>query len=154
MKHNNTRKESRLLDFPQNCIEQVYDNVKGLTSFNFNYFDSNNGDKFEDLSKEQIVKIINKIRDFSKESCDHWKSARIGNKDGRVLVVYGDFPKNSKLKNPKHVPIGVKWARFRMEGDQRLAGFFIEPKDIRDNVTNVFYIVYLDLNHRFYVSDR
>lgn len=156
MKHNNSRKDKKLANFPKESVETTYKTIKGLLSFNFKYLDSSQGQKFSNLTKEQFSKLIEKLRWFSSEDRKHWESERIGNKDGRVLSVYNDFPQKSAFHHPDYVPAGVKWARFRLEGDMRLVGFVIDKDDVEKLGLNqdVFYIVFLDLYHKFYISEK
>lgn len=77
-----------------------------------------------------------------------------------MLAIYGDFPKKSDFKHPKHVPHQVKWARFRLESADRLVGFIVPYSyDGKTHSTtnfkfdyNTFYVVFLDENHRFWLS--
>ena len=156
MKHSNSRKDRKIADFPKDSVETVYKTIKGLLSFNFKYLDSSQGQKFSDLSNEQFSKLIEKLKWFSNEDRTHWENERMGNKDGRVLSVYNEFPKKSDFHHPTHVPAGVKWARLRIESDMRLIGFLIDKEDVEKFKLNpdVFYIVFLDLYHRFYISQK
>ena len=153
MKHRNTKKEKKLSTFPKESIEASYKRIRGLLSFNFSFLDNEQGQKFSDLTVEQFSKIIEKLKWYSMENRLHWETASIGHTDGKVLAVYEDFPSKSDFFHPKHIPAGVKWARFRLEGDQRLIGFVIDKNDIEKFQLNpdVFYIVFLDLYHKFYI---
>ena len=154
MKHRNSKKDKKLATFPKDSVETACRTIKGLLSFNFKYLDSEQGQSFSELKPEQFSKIIEKLKWYSNENRLHWENERIGNKDGKVLAVYDDFPIKSDFYHPKHVPASVKWARFRLEGDQRLIGFMIDKADVEkfNLEPNVFYIVFLDLFHRFYIS--
>ena len=156
MKHNNLRKEKKLANFPKESVETSYKIIKGLLSFNFSFLDNEQGQKFSDLTVEQFSKIIEKLKWYSKENRTHWEAEPIGHTDGKVLAVYEDFPSKSDFFHPNHVPAGVKWARFRLEGDQRLIGFVIDKNDIENFglYPDVFYIVFLDLYHKFYISKK
>ncbi|MBP3517418.1 MAG: hypothetical protein J6K31_03220 [Parabacteroides sp.] len=59
------------------------------------------------------------------------------------IKVYGDFPPKSDFKHPVHIASDVKWAVImNLKGQKgRVAGHIID---------NVFYIVFLDMNHLFY----
>jgi len=59
---------------------------------------------------------------------------------------YGDFPPKNKTEftHPSHVPEDAQWARIHINGKQCLAGHV---------VNNTFYLVFLDENHRFWISD-
>lgn len=156
LKHKNSKKEKKLLNFPKESIETSYETIKGLLSFNFKFLDETQGQRFSDLTAEQFSKFIDKLKWYSKEDRLHWESERIGTKDGRVLTIYQNFPHKSEFYHPKHVPAGVKWARFRLEGDFRLVGFMIDKTDVEKFKLNsdIFYIVFLDLHHKFYISEK
>ncbi len=156
MKHNNLKKDNRLRSFPKDSIETSIEQIKGLLSFNFKYLDSTQGQKFSELSPEQFEKLIEKLKWYSNENRGHWESERIGSKNGRVLTVYDEFPRKTEFNHPAHVPADVKWSRFRLEGDMRLIGFIIDKSDVERFHLNpdVFYVVFLDLYHKFYISDR
>lgn len=156
MKHSNSKKEKKLANFPKDDVETSLKTIKGLLSFNFKYYDASQGQKFSDLTVEQFSKLIEKLKWYSNEDRMHWESERIGNKQGRLLVVYNEFPKKSDFYHPCHVPAGVKWARLRLEGDMRLVGFIIDKDDVETFQLNpnIFYIVFLDLYHKFYISEK
>ena len=156
MNHKNSKKDKRLVNFPKESVETSYKTIKGLISFNFKYLDSEQEQRFSELTVEQFSKIIEKLKWYSNENRIHWENERIGNKDGNVLEIYEDFPSKSEFHHPNHVPAGVKWARFRLEGDQRLIGFMIDKTDVsKFNLSpDVFYIVFLDLFHKFYISKK
>ena len=156
MKHNNLKKNNKLKNFPKDSIETSYETIKGLLSFNFKFLDHTQGQKFSDLTVEQFSKIIEKIKWYSNENRAHWEAESIGHTDGKVLAVYEYFPSKSEFFHPKHVPAGVKWARFRLEGDQRLIGFVIDKNDVEKLGLHpdVFYIVFLDLYHKFYIPKK
>ncbi|MCH5214114.1 MAG: hypothetical protein J1E97_02885 [Muribaculaceae bacterium] len=59
------------------------------------------------------------------------------------IKIYGDFPPRSDFRHPPHIATDVKWAVImNIKGQKgRVAGHIID---------NVFYIVFLDLDHLFY----
>ncbi|MCQ2241404.1 hypothetical protein [Treponema sp.] len=116
--------------------------------------DFTQGQKFADLSVEQFSKVMDKLKEYSREGRFHWEITSIGHGKNHVLEVYNEFPSKSEFSHPAHVPAGVKWARFRLESDQRLIGFVIDKNDAECMRLNpdVFYVVFLDLYHKFYVS--
>ena len=60
------------------------------------------------------------------------------------LTVYGKWPKGrTDFKPPRHIADDVKWAGLKKVGGQkhRVVGHVID---------NVFYVVFLDKDHRFY----
>lgn len=63
------------------------------------------------------------------------------------IKVYGDFPPNTDFICPKYVSQDVAWAVIKTVGGQRgvVAGYIVE---------STFYIVFLDKNHRFWISEK
>lgn len=156
LKHKNPKKEYILNNLPKSDIISELPKIKKLLSFNFKYFDGtqNSGQKLGDLTQEQLLKFFEKLKNFSSHSKSHWINQRQGKHP--TLAIYGNFPEESLFKYPKHVPAGVKWARFRLESDMRLAGFFIDENDAEgDNgLCNIFYVVFFDSNHGFYKTQK
>ncbi len=152
----NSRKERFLKELPENLIENSIGNFQNKINFNFAFFDSSQGEDFKDWNQKQLSELLNKLKNYSKESLEYWKSKRIGTKDSKVLVVYGNFPQKSDFKHPKHIPLNVDWARFRLEGDDRLIGFVISGNDCSsfNLCKNTFYVVFLDEDHCFYKSKK
>lgn len=70
------------------------------------------------------------------------------------------FQKKSDFKHPLYVPFEAQWARFRINNLSRLIGFVIPAKShAKQHSTtheyfdkNTFYVVFLDRNHRFYLT--
>jgi hypothetical protein len=87
---------------------------------------------------------------------EHWSRLTIGRGSSHVLEIYDNFPFKSDFTFPKHVPIDVKWGRFRLEYDMRLIGFVIEHEHcMKYNIPkNIFYIVFLDQEHRFFKTEE
>lgn len=132
--------------------------VKGKLSFSFKYFDGSQaaGQDFKDWTDKQKQELLEKLRDYSRENKKYWQNQRVGGGGLHILEIYGNFPRNTDFTYPKHVPDGVKWARFRMESAMRLVGFFVSEESAREYglSTDVFYIVFLDKDHRFYKMEK
>lgn len=64
-----------------------------------------------------------------------------------VISIYDNFPENTDFFIPKHIVDKVKWAVIKNIGGQkgRIAGY------IKDNV---FYVVFFDKNHRFWITEK
>lgn len=156
MKHSNSRKDARIKNFPQDSVQTMIRNIEGLLSFNFKFLDQTQGQRLSELSSEQVDRFVDKLKWYSTETAMHWKSTRIGGGSNTVLSEYDSFPSRSEFHHPRFVPADVKWARFHMEGDMRLIGFLIDKKDGGNTSlnTDVFYVVFLDLYHKFYKSIR
>lgn len=65
----------------------------------------------------------------------------------KQIAVYGAFPARSDFRPPKHIAPDVRWAIIKgVKGQKgRVAGYVIG---------NVFYVVFLDQNHRFWVTEK
>lgn len=115
-KKTNPRKERFLSNLPtQDFVSEISD-VKGKLSFSFKYFDASQeaGQDFVDWNDKQKQELLEKLRDYSRESKVFWLNQRVGSGGLKVLEIYGGFPKNSDFEYPKHVPEKVRWARFRL----------------------------------------
>lgn len=131
--------------------------------FNFHYFSpSYGGENFSSWSKQEINNLLDKLKAYSENSLEYWKQQSTAGY-GNVLVIYGNFPETSKtnFKEPKHIPIEAKWARFRLGSKIRVIGFILSNSD-NDKVhsttgcrfdSNTFYIVFLDKEHKFYITE-
>jgi len=160
----NNKKDQFLRSFPDASLELDSDRLTERCKFNFSYMDfsQNAGQKFEDWTKDQLTKLLNKLFEYSKEKLGYWQAKPIGKGSNKVLEVYGKFPLNSDFIHPKHVPHQALWARFRLESSVRLIGFIVpqEYENKKHQMTkqyydcNTFYVVFLDENHRFYITKR
>lgn len=153
-KKTNPRKDKFLESLPKDVSIADISDVKGKLSFSFRYFDASQkaGQDFKDWTGEQKNQLLNKLRDYSREDKKYWLNQRVGGGGLKILEIYGAFPRNSDFIYPVHVPDNVKWARFRMESAVRLVGFFIDEADAKSKglSTDIFFVVFLDKDHRFY----
>ncbi|MFH1019939.1 MAG: hypothetical protein V1782_04905 [Pseudomonadota bacterium] len=158
----NKRKNARLESFVTASIEDSTDRLTVRCKFNFHYMDFSQpaGQKFNEWNKDQLVKLFDKLKNYSAEPLKYWltQSQRVGHRSHNVLEIYGNFPAKSEFQHPKHVPHQVQWARFRVENLVRLIGFVI-PKEFSVKIhsetkstfdCNTFYAVFLDKDHKFY----
>lgn len=156
MKYKNTAREKYLSNFPDSIIENNSVELKNNIKFSFCYFDNSQsaGQDFKDLTQEQLEKFLTKLKHYSKNTIKHWNNQKVGKGGLSILEIYDKFPPISDFKHPKHIPLDVQWARFRLEGDMRLIGFII-PNEIATELEldpSIFYIVFLDSFHKFYKS--
>ncbi|KPG78927.1 hypothetical protein AEQ63_23895 [Pseudomonas sp. RIT-PI-o] len=139
--------------------------ISSRLKFNFSYFNPESpGYDFNNLKKEALADFYTKLRVYSREPLTHWMLETIGKGSGHVYENYVNFPDNSDFDNPDHVPKGVEWGRFRMDYETRLVGFIV-PQNCHGKVIkykgknyyldcNVFYAVFLDMDHRFYLTKK
>jgi hypothetical protein len=149
-------------------LESSGENLTLKCKFNFAYMDfsQKSGQKFEDWTHQQLIKLLNKLKDYSKESLEYWQQQRIGGGKNsmrcNVLEIYNKFPskKISTFVHPNFVPRDVCWARFRLGNLERLIGFVIPSKFHNLMIgnkkhffdSNTFYVVFLDKDHKFFDS--
>ncbi len=120
--------------------------------------------------KEELPKILFSFKDFDNkqippgQSYDNWQEEKllaymlqkfgyicclniVEAQQQKVLKIYGDFPVNSDFDSPQHIVKDVKWAVIMdIKGQKgRVAGHIID---------NVFYVVFLDKEHRFYITEK
>jgi hypothetical protein len=154
MKRENPLKKHCLLRLADSTISSHQERLKKNLVFSFEYFDCSQsaGQDFGHWSHDQLTKLMNKLKNYSQKTKEEWMKERIGGRGLRVLTVYGSFPENSSFHHPQHIPGDVDWARFRLENRVRLIGFLIPPNAIQffNLRQNVFYIAFLDKDHKFY----
>lgn len=139
-------------------------NLTVRSKFNLSYFDSGQqaGQDFKDWTDKQLHELLKKIKEYTSESLDYWRNQRVGKGGLKVLETYGAFPKKSDFSEPKHVPHQAQWGRFRLGSKVRLIGFTVptdfhsvpHPKTGELFDKNTFYIVFLDKDHRFYITEE
>lgn len=64
-----------------------------------------------------------------------------------IIAVYEKFPLKSEFFHPRHIVSDVKWAVIKdIKGQRgRVCGHVID---------NVFYIVFFDINHKFWITGK
>jgi hypothetical protein len=126
----NTKRKSFLDDFPLPDLDSKDDKFTVRCKFNFHYMDFTQkaGQKFQDWTQKQLSDMLDKLKAYSEQPLNYWKKQRVGSGDGKVLVIYGNFPPKSKtvFKLPKKiVPHQAQWGRFRLGAKARLIGFVV-----------------------------
>lgn len=160
-KFKSLRKDSFLGSLPVLSLDSGV--IADKCKFNFSYFDSSQplGQDFADWSHLELVKLLEKLKNYTGCSLEYWRNERTGGGGLKVLEIYGAFPKRSGFTHPKHIPHDVLWARFRLENLVRLVGFVV-PKSMKcqEHVkmkepydSNTFYVVFLDKDHKFYLTE-
>lgn len=161
-KFQNSKKVSYLASIPEISLDQVDNDLTKRCKFNFSYFHIQEGisQDFSDWDKIELVKLLNKLKDYSRFSLEHWSNQKVGRYS--VFAIYDQFPTNTDFNKPVHIPHQAEWARFHLENLVRIIGFVI-PAEFHNKVhpttrmlfdINTFYVVYLDKEHRFYKTDR
>lgn len=146
-KHSNSRKDSFLQGKKQ--LDSFYTEQSKWIRFNFKFysFGEKQGESFEEWQREEILADLNnKLKDY----CSKSKVELINDS---ILELYNKYPSDSEFDLPKVLEgIDVQWARMSITGRRRLIGFF--SKNDMDVDNNIFYIVFLDKEHRFAPSKK
>ena len=158
----NTKKAGFLESITKASIESGEDDLASRCKFNFSYFDVQPaGQDFVVWDHGQLSKLFEKLKHYSAHPLPYWKNQRCG-ANGTVLAIYGSWPHKSEFARPKHVPHQAQWGRFRLESAVRIVGFVL-PSECDGSVhavtkhrhdCNTFYVVFLDANHRFYITEK
>ena len=134
-------------------------NIHKLLRLNLKFFthDQQHSSGFDDLTHEELKKLINKLVNFSDKSLLEWSNETAGGH--KLYVNYRKFPSNTEFKHPACVPHDVEWCRFRIGSKLRLIGFVIPDnlhgttKDDFHYDRNAFYLVFIDKEHKFYITE-
>ncbi|HAS8462003.1 TPA: hypothetical protein I7761_01165 [Vibrio vulnificus] len=159
MKFRNSQQVNFFASVSKASIEDSKDKLATKCKFNFAYFDSSTQD-FSAWDYNQLIKLLNKIKDFSRESLKHW--SEVPSKSGEIFKVYLKYPGHSKFTKPASIPHQAQWRAFRIEAKVRLIGFVIPDSFNHQEqncsgyrfCTNTFYVVFLDKDHEFYPTQK
>ena len=112
---------------------------KKLIVFSLKDFDINQGQTFEEWEQKKILSnLLTRLRQVSSFSITEAQQ-------NGILTIYKDFPDRTDFTHPKHISQGVEWAVISIQGKERIAGYIDD---------NVFYIVFLDKDHRFWITGK
>ncbi|MEK7432360.1 MAG: hypothetical protein AABZ74_04445 [Cyanobacteriota bacterium] len=76
---------------------------------------------------------------------EHLSDKNIMEAQKGILTLYGNFPEKSNFEYPKYISQNVNWASIGLKGKERVIGF-VE--------NNIFYIVFLDKEHEFWLTEK
>jgi len=112
---------------------------KRLIVFSLKDFDINQGQKFDEWETDSILSnLLTRLRQISSYTIE--EAIR-----QQVVKAYDNFPEKSDFYHPKHIPEGVRWGTISIKGKERIAGYIEE---------NIFHIVFLDKDHRFWITEK
>lgn len=158
-KFSNSRKDRRVMELAVTDLESESNNLTLRCKFNFSYIDGTQdaAPGLIDISDEELRMLVVFLKEMSANSLRHWLVEK-------RYVEYDHFPPRAKTEyiHPPHVPVQARWGRFRITGAYRLCGFTVpgELDGERHPVTgmlydkNTFYIVFLDIAHQFWKTER
>lgn len=145
------RKEKLLKSPLQNIAEKKLQSSKEKFDVNFSWLDYNqqpDGGTFESWHDNNILlDAFNTLKEFTKLTQNEIKSDWGGKK--AKWVEYNRWPPNCKFNPPQHLQDfdieTLNWARIRFGSKKRIVGVLYE---------NTFYIVFLDHDHNFWVTEQ
>ena len=155
----NARKQDKLAALSKGLDEYEEILIKGeKLSFSIQYLDESQkaGYSFKGLDTKTKDDIFYELKELSRENRNYWMHQRVGGGGLNVLEIYDNFPVNSEFEKPAHIPSHIKWARFRFGNKRRLVGFFLDDEYAERHKLSkeVFYIVFIDLDHKFYTMEK
>lgn len=120
--------------------EEAQAGASGMFLLSFRDLDREQGQTLGEWEKEgMLARAMDTLRNYC---CSTLASQCNTDK----FTIYGGFPPREKndYAFPKHIPDDAHWARIHITGKQCVIGHVVH---------NVFYIVFLDKDHRFYISE-
>ena len=126
--------------------EKKVSSIRELLTFSFKDIDETQPKKspqtFKSWDEENIlVSLLERLKDLSKLTRDEATNQQ-------QIKIYGDFPPSAKtdFNYPKYIDKHVAWGVIEgIDGKKRVVGYIVE---------NTFYIVFLDKEHRFWISEK
>ena len=102
-KKHNPRKDRFLQSLPKDEFVCDIAEARGKLSFSLKYFDGSQqgGQDFKDWNNDEKTKLLNKLKEYSKENKQYWLNQRTGSGGLKVLEIYGTFPRNSDFTHPR-----------------------------------------------------
>jgi hypothetical protein len=122
-------------------LEPRFGKKEPLIVLSFKDFDNNQGQSFEEW---EVDKILSSAIERLREVCQFTVGQAV---QQEMIKIYTKvpFPPESEFKHPRHVPLDVSWACMHIKGKPCVIGYIEE---------NVFYIVFLDKNHDFWITKK
>ncbi|MGO8836690.1 MAG: hypothetical protein ACLQAH_11965 [Limisphaerales bacterium] len=107
-------------------------------AFSLRHFDSRQGQRFEEWEER---KLLSQMLEVFRGYCLRTPVAQCFNPHFKP---YKEFPAKSDFRHPAHVPPDATWYSMHLAGLPCVVGHMIN---------HVFYVVFLDMNHRFFPVD-
>ena len=158
MRFQNKRKDIALKKLDRVSLDDDKSDLTRRCKFNFSYFEHTQkaGQGFSDLTKVQLHKLMDSLKEFSRSSLEYLET------QAPLFVIYNKFPLKTEFVHPKYIPHQVCWGRFRLGSKFRLVGFIVplslhgtphaKTKELYDK--NTFYVVFIDKDHLFWKAEK
>jgi hypothetical protein len=112
-----------------------------LIVLSFRNLDATQGQTFKEWQQEELLALaLTKLQAV----CGLTKLEAT---QQQIIKAYpkGEFPPQTDFYHPKHVPDDVAWCSMHIQGKECVIGYFED---------NVFNIVFLDKDHRFWITEK
>lgn len=132
------QRQSLLKQIPKSSVKA--EEVNGHMVVSFKHIDQTQGQTFQQWETEGILAdALETLSHYCKDTLQRQCSTD-------SFKHYKGFPPNDKTDyhQPSHVPQDADWASMHINGKQCLVGHIFK---------NTFYVVFLDKDHRFWISD-
>jgi hypothetical protein len=133
----------------KNHIKLAEKGIKNLSEkpdkfllFSLRNFDITQGQNFNDWEQEGL---LSSAMELLKAHSDKTIPEAEKNKLKIYNDLNGSMPKGSEFKFPATIKEKPLWASLRLGGSKRIVGHITD---------NIFYIVFLDKDHKFYPSEK
>jgi len=114
---------------------------ESLIVLSFKDFDRNQGQSFEDWEHDDLLALaVNRLREVCQLTVGQATAQQIIKPYTKV-----GFPQESNFIYPKHILPDVIWCTMHIQGKECVIGYFDD---------NIFYIVFLDKNHEFWITKK
>ena len=112
-----------------------------LIVLSFKNFDINQGQSFSEWQTENLLALaLEKLRSL----CEYTiaQATNLG-----LLKIYSKstFPTETAFEHPKHIPQDVDWSSMHIGNKPCIIGYFED---------NIFYVVFLDKDHEFWITKK
>ncbi|WP_374664970.1 hypothetical protein [Acinetobacter sp.] len=117
-------------------------NVQNLVVISFSYFIDQDTEYCQSLKTWETLNLLSLMNIAFIQLC---KESSV---NPQRITKYGHYPEREKTKFPvcpKNLSSSANWSSLRLQGSVRVIG-------IMDN--NIFYVVFLDKDHLFYLSPK
>lgn len=112
-----------------------------LIVLSFKDFDRTQGQTFEEWEKDKLLALaLTKLSALNQYSVKEALAKQIVKQYSK-----GEFPKKTDFDWPKHISAEIAWCSMHIQGKECVIGYFDD---------NVFYIVFLDKDHRFWITEK
>ncbi|MCB9234131.1 MAG: hypothetical protein H6581_20920 [Bacteroidia bacterium] len=125
----------------RNVLETRKGRKEPLIVLSFKDFDRNQGQSFKEWEQAELLALaVNKLHAVCQLTVGEATSQQVIKRYTKV-----GFPPESGFVHPRHILPEVTWCSMHIQGKECVIGYFEE---------NVFYVVFLDMDHEFWKTKK